>query len=69
MRCSVCDWSPSDSESVFNSSIPKAKRRIEKDKHDETVVYEHRRQIVLDKQTNDTICTECLHEIYFEEVE
>lgn len=64
MRCTICDWSPENSFSLFNNSLPKSKRRVEQDPEDETATFEHRRELVLDKRTNEHICTECLTEIY-----
>jgi len=63
MRCKLCDWSPENNVSLFNTSLPKSKRRVTADPEDETATLEHRRHLILDKTTNDHMCTECLAEI------
>lgn len=44
MRCIICDWSPTGSQSDF---------------HKGTETYSRTRKLVIDKKTGDTICTSC----------
>jgi len=66
MRCNICDWSPSDSHSLFNTSLPKKKPKAGEEEGYDYAAFQRNRQIIIDKVTGDTICSDC-HDAIYEE--
>lgn len=66
MRCTICDWSPSDSHSLYNNSLPKRKAKTEEEEGFDYATFQRNKQLIVDKKTGDTICSDCHDEIYEE---
>lgn len=64
MRCSICDWSPSDSHSIFNQSFPRIRPKTEEEEGYDYATYQRNKKLTLDKKTGDHICSDCWDSIY-----